>query len=654
MKKFLFFSLMILFLFSAVQGQKDYSKLLKESGGKKLYKNSPYIVIFEETDTKMMDSGLNHVNKEIFYKILTKNGAKSLHSYILAYDPGSAFIEFKKVQIIKKNGKIINVPLIGVKDYTAPARAIYWGAKEKILNVGRLDVGDGLLIKTYMKGFTYALLMDSKSDDDSKYIPPMKGHFYDIIPFYANYHILRKTYKLSVPKNKKLQFEFYNGEARHYSRNNGERINYLWEKTDIKPTKREPNMVSPSDTSPKLLLSTSPDWKAKSKWFYKVNEDYGSFDSTEEIKKKVDEITKNSKNDWEKISDLTHWVADEIRYSGISMGEGEGFTLHKGAMTFSDRCGVCKDKAGMLITMLRAAGFKSYPAMTMAGSRIDKIPADQFNHCVTIVEVNKKYHLLDPTWVPGVRELWSSAEQQQEYLMGLPEGADLKSTPLSPPENHYLKYDIKSVLENNGTLRGKIVISAEGQTDSGFRRSFTRRNKSDWEKNIQSIFYRYNPLMTVSGLSYTDPYDISKPFKMSFNFLIKEFADSGVKHTYIKPLSSNLPFANLLSFNRIKTSLKKRKYPFRTRCSQLVSVKEKLSLPKGLKLIKKIKLKTIKGSSADFTGSIEQKGRMISIKKLLKLKKRIYQPEDWVNFKESVNEFKTPESGVLILKKGGK
>ena len=147
---------------------------------------------------------------------------------------------------------------------------------------------------------------------------------------------------------------------------------------------------------------------------------------------------KDAKSELDSISLLTHWVADEIRYSGISMGCGEGYTLHKGSMTFNDRCGVCKDKAGMLITMLRSAGFKSYPAMTMAGSRIDYIPADQFNHSVTIVKLKDgKYHLLDPTWVPFDRELWSSAEQQQQYLMGVPEGADLATTPLSAPENHF-------------------------------------------------------------------------------------------------------------------------------------------------------------------------------------------------------------------------
>jgi hypothetical protein len=306
-------------------------------------------------------------------------------------------------------------------------------------------------VKTYQKGFTYALLAadapagaraDAQTDD--RYIPPMKGHFYDIVPFYSSFPVKVKSYRVTMPTTKKVQFEMYNGQARHYVHLLGDQTEYFWEMQDILPFKGEADMVDLSDVAPKLLLSTSPDWRAKSLWFYKVNEDYGSFEFDDEIKAKVDEIIRGARTDWEKISRLTHWVAEEIRYSGISMGPGEGYTLHKGTMNFRDRCGVCKDKAGMLVTMLRAAGFTSYAAMTMAGSRIDRIPADQFNHSVTLVKVDGQYHLLDPTWVPGVRELWSSAEQQQEYLMGVPEGADLQSTPLSPPENHFIRYRLDS------------------------------------------------------------------------------------------------------------------------------------------------------------------------------------------------------------------
>ena len=136
----------------------------------------------------------------------------------------------------------------------------------------------------------------------------------------------------------------------------------------------------------------------------------------------------------EKIAVLTHWrpitsVTPESRWV-----KREGFTLHNLKMNYTDRCGVCKDIAGTLIAFLRMAGFEAYPAMTMAGSRVESIPADHFNHCVAVVKLaSGTYMPLDPTWVPFCRELWSSAEQQQNYLPGVPEGSDLRLTPCLCP-----------------------------------------------------------------------------------------------------------------------------------------------------------------------------------------------------------------------------
>lgn len=210
---------------------------------------------------------------------------------------------------------------------------------------------------------------------------------------------------------------------------------YTFVSTDIMPTRREPNMVDLFDAAPKLMMSSTPRWQDKSLWFNKVNEDYGSFRAIPEAQKKVDELIQGKKTEMEKIAVLTHWVADNIRYSGISMGKGEGYTLHNLKMNYTDRCGVCKDIAGTLIAFLRMAGFEAYPAMTMAGSRVESIPADHFNHCVAVVKLSSgTYMPLDPTWVPFCRELWSSAEQQQNYLPGVPEGSDLCLTPVSAPE----------------------------------------------------------------------------------------------------------------------------------------------------------------------------------------------------------------------------
>ena len=223
----------------------------------------------------------------------------------------------------------------------------------------------------------------------------MRGHFYDIVPFWSDVPVQKKVYQVAIPNTKSVQYKIYNGQLAFNEKKGAEKTIYTFSADNIMPFRNEPNMVAQSDVAPKLLISTSPDWFAKSKWFYQVNEDYGSFESTPEIDRKVKEILKGATSEMDSVSRLTHWVADELRYFGLSMGKGEGYTLHKGSVNFRDRCGVCKDKAGMLVTMLRSAGFESYAAMTMAGSRIDLIPADQFNHSVTVVKLSDgKLHLL--------------------------------------------------------------------------------------------------------------------------------------------------------------------------------------------------------------------------------------------------------------------
>ena len=643
---------LLLALFSiAGWGQEDLQKVLAAAGSAKNFPGAAYLVAFDRTAVRVEESGLSHVDKEVFYKVLTADGAKTLQSLTFGYDPLSAFVEVKEMKLIRAAGKVETVPLSAVRDYPAPARAIYWGAREIVIPAGRLEPGDGIWVKTYQKGFTYALLAADAPDE--RYVPPMKGHFYDIVPFYSSFPVKVKSYRVTMPAAKKVQFEMYNGQARHYVRLQGDQTEYFWEVQDILPFKGEPDMVDLSDVAPKLLISTSPDWQAKSLWFYKVNEDYGSFEFDDEIKAKVNEIIRGAKDDWEKISRLTHWVAEEIRYSGISMGPGEGYTLHKGTMNFRDRCGVCKDKAGMLITMLRAAGFVSYPAMTMAGSRIDRIPADQFNHSVTLVKVDNKYHLLDPTWVPGVRELWSSAEQQQEYLMGVPEGADLMSTPLSPPEKHYIRYRLDSVISADGTLTGSIEVTAEGQSDSGLRRIFTRYPLTMWPNVLQREFFGLHPDIRVSNLAFPDPNDISKPMHIAFQVTIPGYMKKGVGRVWVRPLSAFLPFQSVLAFLRLNTGLTERKYPFRLRSSQQVEISETMDIRGFGQPLQPPVLQPVNGSGADFSAKVGKRGGRLSLRAKLDLKKRICQPEDWESVRRSVLEFKKFMETPWFFSRGG-
>lgn len=585
-------------------------------------------------------------------KIQTPEGALANRVIKYDYDPLTAHATFRYVTIYRANGDIINLDVTQACDYAAPARAIYWGARQIMMEVGRLYPGDVLEYEITKKGFTYALLT-GLDGDDSRFIPPMRGQFYDIVPFWVDDPTIRKTYTVTLPMEKELQFEFYQGEcssSMHYV--DGKKV-YSFAMSDVLPFKKEPNMVDLFDAAPKLFMSSTPSWVDKSLWFHKVNEDYGSFDPLPEAQKKVDELIKGKKTEMEKIAVLTHWVADNIRYSGISMGEGEGFTLHNTKMNYTDRCGVCKDIAGMLISFLRMAGFEAYPAMTMAGSRVEAIPADHFNHCVAVVKLsNGTYIPLDPTWVPFCRELWSSAEQQQNYLPGIPEGSDLRLTPLSPPENHYVRITANNRIDANGALTGEFTITAEGQSDSNIRRIFTQGWQTDWYNSLEKQLLAVSPLAKLKKVDYGKaPKDYqAAPIKISFTYEIPQYAVITGSELIFKPMTMNNLYNQVKSYLRINTDLEDRKYGFRDGCSRLVEINETIQLPKGYAMINDQKEDHQQSSSADFDGSLRQDGNKVKLSQKLALKKRVYEASDWSDFRTAVNAHKSYSDYVIIRK----
>jgi len=622
--------------------------LIKKAGCSKDFPDADLLTVFDSTDVDVQESGLSYVNNHTLYKVLTTSGAKELNVIKFGYDPLSAYIDIKGVTVYRKDGNIEKIDVKNVYDYPAPARMIYWGAREKMVEIGRLEPGDAVEVFMFKKGYTYALLYN---DEDEQYIPPMRGHYYDIVPFWSSDPLLLKYYSVTVPKDKQIQYRFYNGEAESSMLPEGDKIRYTFIKKDILPIPHENHMVDMSDIAPKLLISTSPNWEAKSLWFYGVNEDYGSFESTPEIDKKVDEILANAKDEIDSISLLTHWVADEIRYSGISMGPGEGYTLHSGDMNFTDRCGVCKDKAGMLITMLRAAGFESYPAMTMAGSRIDYIPADQFNHSVTVVKLrNGKYKLLDPTWVPFLRELWSSAEQQQNYLMGIPEGADLMETPLSPPENHFFKITGNSEISTNGTLSGEFLLTAEGQSDAAIRRMFTSNYISEWEKSVEKELLRISPLARVVKMDFGEPYKYQESnIHIKVVYEIPDYAIVTNEEIIFTPLVAANLFKRGMSHLYFSDTPKQRKFGFRDRCSRLVELNETVKLPATGKLVPFEFENKVGDDVASFEGSINLDEDKYSFSEKIILSKRVYNAEDWDSFSKVVESQKLFAASPVII-----
>lgn len=91
------------------------------------------------------------------FKVQTSKGAVANRIIKYDYDPLTAHAEFRYATIYRANGDVINLDVTQACDYAAPARAIYWGARQIMLEVGRLQPGDIVGVRDRQERFRLRL-----------------------------------------------------------------------------------------------------------------------------------------------------------------------------------------------------------------------------------------------------------------------------------------------------------------------------------------------------------------------------------------------------------------------------------------------------------------------------------------------------------------
>lgn len=562
--------------------------LIQLAGEADDYDGASTVVVFDSTWVDVDSTGLSHKRSHTLTKVLTPAGIADLRAVRFNYDPASNKIELLAARVHRKDGQVVALEFNDVKDLPQPTHLIYWGARMKVLAVPPLEVGDALELEFSQMGFQIAYL--ASDGEEEKYIPPMRGTYYDVIMFGSGIMdestppIKLKSYTITMPDDKPAQFETYNGDVKSAMIFGDGRYMYHFWKEDIPAFTAEPRAPGSPDIVPKVVFTNVRSWAEKSRWFYNVNEDAQVFEADEAIRREVDKITKGCKTDTCKFYALLHWVAQEIRYSGISMGEGEGYTLHPSTMTFRDRAGVCKDIAGMLVTMLRVAGFDTYPVMTQAGSRVERIPADQFNHCVVAVKrADGSFLMLDPTWSPFNMELWSRAESEQHIVVGTPEGEDLSQITKFTSEENDFSFKMRTRLSENGDLSGVVTLQGKGQADARVRRPFSDAAQNRWDEICRSWFIKADPAAELAKVTYGDLWNFDKPFSVTMEFRVPGYSRRLGSRLDYQPFSSKLLWAGGYQMNLLSDlDSDKRTQPLLTYNPRQVTLQEVLQLPKGM------------------------------------------------------------------------
>ena len=631
----------------------EIAAMIAAAGDSDDYKGKNFVYVLDEADVYVQDSGLATTVSCEVVKLLTAAGVKSRAALTFGFDPATNRVTVTRVRIHRADGTVEAVDLGSLVTQPAPQHSIYWGNMQHVLDVPRMEVGDTLEVRTSKIGFNIAYLAGEGQSgaDGETLVPPMPGHWYEVTRFQGDHPIIKKRYSVHMPKDKPVQYEVYNGKVNSALWFHDDAHVYSFWDDNIPAVKREPHMVGFDDCVPKVVMATVGDWEAKSRWFHGANDD--QFDADTAIRAKVAALTEHLTDENEKIMACSHWVADNVRYYGTSRGPCEGFTLHQSTETFRDLGGVCKDKAGMLVTMLRVLGHDSIPVLTMAGSRVEAIPADQFNHTVTAIRNGDgTFTILDPTWTPLSMEWWSSREALQHIVYGTPEGQGLDKTPYYSPEYNTMKVRALSALDEAGGLSTDIEMDLSGYACTYLRRS-VYRHRADEQRAAFEQAMGIAPGAVLMALAFTDPHDYSTSSKVRMSIAAAGYAaGDGDLRMFRLPLMSRPLASFMLPDLDYSVEAASRTYGMRMRATRLVSFEETIDLPAGWSVDRLPDPVELDSGSASLSFSAEADGTRVSYRFELRVKNHQIPPGDYPGFKKAIEAMKGLADAWIVCDSG--
>lgn len=282
---------------------------------------------------------------------------------------------------------------------------------------------------------------------------------------------------------------------------------------------RDPYLPPDIAHYPEVRFSTGASWQAIATDYGKTVDARVNLAAVQSI---VDNLIAGKKAVAEKEAAIVDYLDREVRYTGIEFGEA-AIVPHDPAETLSRKYGDCKDKATLLVTMLRAAKIPAYVALLNAGSRMD-IPADLpgmglFDHAIVYVPGNPRR---------GEPALWIDATDRYARLGQLPindqgrwsliaraETTELVKTPESTSRDNVLLEHREIALSENGPANVTEKSKPQGIFESNYRGTFADKPDKEMRDNLTNYVKGQYIAEKLASVDRTDPTDLSRQFELT-------------------------------------------------------------------------------------------------------------------------------------------
>jgi len=191
-----------------------------------------------------------------------------------------------------------------------------------------------------------------------------------------------------------------------------------------------------------VSISEYKTWEEIAGWYARIA--IPRTEPTGVIRELADSITDGLKNDEEKIEKIYGWITDKIRYIHVPLGD-HSYQPFPAERTFEQGYGDCKDKAALMISLLKSVDLDAYFALINTGDApllIPSFPTRAFNHViVAIPDGAGSFQLIDPTSATTPFGVLPLPDQGRKVLIVDPARPEIMECPATEPMGNLVTID---------------------------------------------------------------------------------------------------------------------------------------------------------------------------------------------------------------------
>jgi tetratricopeptide (TPR) repeat protein len=239
------------------------------------------------------------------------------------------------------------------------------------------------------------------------------------------------------------------------------------------------------------------------------------------------------------IQALVSRLHKEVRYTGIEFGQAK-LQPQTPTEVLKRHYGDCKDKASLLVSMLRASGVPADLALLNAGPGRDVTPdlpgMNQFDHAIVYV----------PPTSAGGHGLWIDATAEFTRVGDLPYGdqgrlalviepgtKELTLTPEAHPEDSVLVETREFTLADYGPAKAIESSHSTGHIDSIYRSEYGDTTGKEVRSALESYVRNAYAAKALGKVESGDAKDFTKPFALRLEIDQTKRGNTGVSDAYV-------------------------------------------------------------------------------------------------------------------------